>query len=276
VFNNEGSLGASLWSFNQNPANKDRPFYSWFTRKEFRQAMSCLLNRERIINQVYRGLAFPKYDFFPEPNPYYNADISLKYRYSLQQAESLLSSAGFKKAPDGTLRDEQGRAVEFDLSLSADNAIGSDIASIIVDDCKVAGIKVTIRQVDFQTLVGQLTGSYDWQSVLIGLGTMLFPTQGSNVWPTTGNLHLWYPLQKTPETDWEARVDYLYNEGSVTLDRDKARAIWNEYQEIILEQCPVVYLVRARTFVGLYNKWDFSNVYYDNMGGFQVEKAWLK
>jgi peptide/nickel transport system substrate-binding protein len=225
---------------------------------------------------VYRGLAFPKYDFFPEPNPYYNADISLKYRYDLKQAESLLIGAGFKKASDGTLRDEQGRAVEFDLAISADKQIGSDIASIIVDDCKAAGIKVTIRQVDFQTLVGQLTGSYDWQSVLIGLGTMLFPTQGSNVWPTTGNLHLWYPLQEKPETDWEARVDYLYNEGSVTLDRDKARAIWNEYQEIILEQCPVVYLVRVRTFVGLYNKWDFSNVYYDNKGGFQVEKAWLK
>jgi peptide/nickel transport system substrate-binding protein len=124
--------------------------------------------------------------------------------------------------------------------------------------------------------VGQLTGSYDWQTVIIAFGTALFPTQGSNVWPTTGNLHLWYPLQETPATDWEERVDHLYNEGSVTLDRDKARAIWNEYQEILLEQCPVVYLVRPRNFVGLYNKWDFSNVYYDNKAGFQVEKAWLK
>jgi len=55
VFNAEGSLGATLWGFNQNPKNSDAPYYDWFTKKEFRQAMSCLLNRERLNMQVYRG-----------------------------------------------------------------------------------------------------------------------------------------------------------------------------------------------------------------------------
>jgi peptide/nickel transport system substrate-binding protein len=237
--------------------------------------MSCLLNRERIISQVYRGLAEPKYDFFPEPNPYYNPKITLKYRYSLGQAEALLAQAGFTKT-GGVLRDEAGRAVEFDLSISADTQILSDMASIIVDECQGAGIKVTIRPLDFQSLVGQLTKSYDWQSIIIGLGTNLFPSQGSNVWPSTGNLHLWYPMQETPATDWEARVDWLYNEGSVTIDREKAAAIWDEYQTILLEQCPMIYLNRSRSFTGLYNRWDFSNVYYDTMGGLQTERAWLK
>ncbi|WP_461249062.1 ABC transporter substrate-binding protein, partial [Treponema sp. R6D11] len=41
VFNAEGSLGAAFWTFNQNPVNKDKPTYEWFTKKEFRQAMSC-------------------------------------------------------------------------------------------------------------------------------------------------------------------------------------------------------------------------------------------
>lgn len=39
VFNAEGSMGSGLWSFNQNPKNKDKPYYNWFTKKEFRQAM---------------------------------------------------------------------------------------------------------------------------------------------------------------------------------------------------------------------------------------------
>ena len=72
VFNAEGSIGASLWSFNQNPVNSDTPQYDWFTQKEFRQAMSCLLHRDRINAQVYRGLAEPKLDFFPPPNPFFN------------------------------------------------------------------------------------------------------------------------------------------------------------------------------------------------------------
>ncbi|MDR1248950.1 MAG: ABC transporter substrate-binding protein, partial [Treponema sp.] len=109
VFNAEGSLLSSFWTFNQNPKLQDTPQYEWFTQKEFRQAMSCLLNRERIASQVYRGLAEPKFNFFPEPNPYYNPNITLEYRYDPDRARELLESIGMKKDLLGTLRDGRRR-----------------------------------------------------------------------------------------------------------------------------------------------------------------------
>jgi peptide/nickel transport system substrate-binding protein len=276
VFNAEGNLGAGLWSFNQNPQNSGAPYYDWFTQKEFRQAMSCLFNRERINAQVYRGLAEPKLDFFPPPNPYYNPGIVLEYQYNPQRALELLESIGFTRDRRGILRDEQDRRVEFDLSFSADVSVTADIASIIVDELAKVGIKANIRATDFQKLVEQLTSTYDWQTIMIGLGTNFFPTQGSNVWPSNGNLHLWHPLQEKPHTDWEARIDYLYNEGSYTIDREKAAAIWDEYQRLILEQCPVIYLMRSRSFWAVQNRWDFSNVYYDNLNGAETTHIFLK
>ena len=84
------------------------------------------------------------------------------------------------------------------------------------------------------------------------------------------------PLQKTPQTEWEARIDYLYNEGSFTLEREKAFVIWDEYQRIILEQCPVIYLLRPKSFVAMRNRWDFSNVYFDNMNGLKIDFVFLK
>jgi len=276
VFNAEGNIGAALWSFNQNPQNSAEPYYEWFTHKEFRQAMSCLLNRARINAQVYRGLAEPKLDFFPPPNPYYNPDIVLEYQYNPERALTLLESAGFTRDRRGALLDAQDRRVEFDLSFTADNTVTADIASILVDELSKVGIKVNIRATDFQKLVEQLTGTYDWQSIIIGLGTNFFPTQGSNVWPSTGNLHLWHPLQEKPHTDWEARIDYLYNEGSYTIDRAKASVIWDEYQRLILEQCPIIYLMRSRSFWALQNRWDFSNVYYDNLNGAEITHIFLK
>jgi peptide/nickel transport system substrate-binding protein len=281
VFNAEGSLGALLWSFNQNPKNKGSAYYDWFTKKEFRQAMSCILNRARLASQVYRGLAQPKLDFFPAANPYYNPDIKLQYTYDPARAVKLLASIGMKrdgpgtKTP-GTMRDSKGRAIEFDLSIMSDANTTADTASIIMDEAAKIGVKVNVRTLDFQKLVDQLTKSYDWQSLIIGLGTNFFPTQGSNVWPTTGNLHLWYPLQPKPATAWEARVDYLYTEGSYTIDHDKAQKIWDEYQRIILEQCPVIYLMRARSFTALRNRWNFSNVYYDNLNGFETTHIFLE
>lgn len=276
VFNGGGSLGSGLWSFNQNPKNKDKPFYSWFTKKEFRQAMSCLLNRDRIISQVYRGMGVPNYYFFPEPNPFYNPDISLQYRFDLEKAKNLLSKCGMKLNSDGLLYDDKGNQVEFDLTISGDDTLTQDIASIIVDECSKVGVTVKIKTLDFQKVVEQLTSTYDWQSVIIGLGVAIWPTQGSNVWPSDGNLHLWYPLQESPATEWEARIDELYDTGSCTLDKKKAQKIWDEYQSIILEQCPVIYLIRSQSFYAIRNKWDLTNMYFDNMGGANTQYLFLK
>jgi peptide/nickel transport system substrate-binding protein len=276
VFNADGALGASLWSFNQNPKNRDSPQYEWFTQKEFRQAMSCLLNRDRIIAQAYRGLAEPKTDFFPPPNPYYNPDISLQYLYDPPRALELLASIGIKQDGGGVMRDSKGREIAFDLSIPSDATVYSDTASIIMDDAAKVGIRINIRAVDFQKLVEQLSATFDWESIFIGLGANYWPIQGSNVWPSDGNLHLWYPLQEEPATEWEARVDYLYNEGRYTIDEEKAWAIWDEYQRIILEQCPVIYLIRQRSFYAIQNRWDFTNFYFDNLNGAETTRLYLR
>ncbi len=273
VFSAGGSMSAPFWTFNQNPKNKDLPSYKWFTKKKFRQAMSCLLNRERIISQTYRGLAEPKYSFFPEVNAFYNPSISLKYRYNPAHARSLLFEAGFSRGEDGLLHDESGEKVEFDLMIYSGSTVYSDIAQIIADECKREGIIVNVRQVEFQKLVEMMTSTYDWQSILIGFsGGGMFPTQGSNVWVSSGNLHVWYPLQSSPATDWEAKVDKLYNEASCIVDQETAASLWNEYQEILLEQCPVIYLVRSRAFFAVQNRWNLSNVYFDNMNGSELRR----
>ncbi|MDR0502414.1 MAG: ABC transporter substrate-binding protein [Treponema sp.] len=277
VFNSEGALSAAFWSFNQNPVNKEKPQYEWFTLKEFRQAMSCLLNRDRINAQVYRGLAEPKLNIFPEPNPYYNPSVTLQYLYDYRRAEELLASVGMKKDLFGVMRDSRKRRIEFDLVIRSESTMYQDTASIIMDELSKMGIKLNIRVVDFQKQVEQLFSTFDWDSILIGLsGSNIFPSQGSNVWPSSGNLHLWNPNQQTPATEWEARIDYLYNEGKFTIDRAKGKEIWDEFQAILMEECPIIYLMRSRGFWALNNRWDPANVYFDNMNGAETNYIYLR
>jgi len=277
VFNREGALTATFWTFNQNPVNIKKPQYEWFAQKEFRQAMSCLLNRDRINAQVYRGLAEPKLNIFPVPNPYYNPSITLQYLYDTERALQLLYSIGFKKDFLGNMRDRKNRRVQFDLTIRSESSMIQDIASIIRDELSKIGIKVNIRVVDFQKQVEQLFSTFDWDSTLIGLsGSNIFPSQGSNVWPTSGNLHMWNPNQASPATEWEARIDYLYNEGRFTIDEQRAQEIWDEFQSVILEQCPMIYLMRSRGFWAINNRWDFTNVYFDNLNGAETSYIYLR
>ena len=221
-------------------------------------------------------MGVPNYYFFPEPNPFFNPEITLQYRFDLERASELLSKCGMEKKSDGWLYDQDNNLVEFDLTISGDDSLTQDIASIIADECSKVGVKVKIKTLDFQKVVEQLTATYDWQSVIIGLGVAIWPTQGSNVWPSDGNLHLWYPLQSSPATEWEAKIDELYDEGSCTLDKKKAQKIWDEYQSLILEQCPVIYLIRSQSFYAIRNRWDLSNMYFDNMGGANTSNLFLK
>ena len=277
VYNSEGALGAAFWTFNQNPVNNRKPQYDWFMQKEFRQAMSCLLNRDRINAQVYRGLAEPKLNIFPEPNPYYNPEITMQYLFDTERALALLSSIGINRDRRGIMRDSKNRRIEFNLTIRSESTIYQDTASIIRDELSKLGIKVNIRVIDFQKQVQQLFSTFDWDSMLIGLsGSNIFPSQGSNVWPSSGNLHLWHPNQTSPATEWEARIDYLYNEGKFTIDPVKAQVIWDEFQSIILEQCPMIHLMRSRGFWALNNRWDDTNVYFDNMNGAETTYIYLK
>ena len=204
----------------------------------------------------------------------------LQYIYNPERALSLLKSVGFTRHKDsdgsaGFLFDSDGNQVVFDLTIPSGAPSNSDIAQIITDECSKIGITVNVRQLDFQKMVELLTSTFEWQSVLLGFGANFWPTSGPNVWLSNGNLHVWYPLQEKPATDWEARIDYLYNEGAYTADDKKAQKYWDEYQSIFLEQCPLIYLVSARTFYAIHNKWDQTNFYYDNLNGATTERIWL-
>lgn len=274
VYDGGTSLGSDYITFNQNPAKLDAKKYKWFTSTHFRQAMSCLVNRERIIRQIYRGLGEPAHDFFCKANPMYNEDIKLEYTYNPAHAVRLLSKAGFNFGDDKKMCDSDGNLVEFDLCVNGENNMRLDIATIFADEAANLGIKVNIRSMDFQKIIDMLISTFDWECTIMSFGSNYWPTQGSNVWPSNGRLHLWYPMQTTPATAWEAEIDKLYEEGSCTLEHGKAKSIWDRYQQILLEQCPLIYIAHPYSFLAVDNKWE--NVFYDTLNGLETDRLFLK
>ncbi len=274
VFNGGESLGSAFFTFNQNPAHMDPLRYKWFSQTRFRQAMSSLLNRERIVRQVYRGLAVPAHHFFARPNPFYDDGIRLPYTYDPARAKRLLADIGIRPNAEGRMADADGNLIEFEINVGAENNIGIDIANIFADELAQAGITANVRPIDFQKLVEMIISTYDWQCVSVSLGSNYWPEGGSNVWQSSGNFHVWRPLQEQPATDWEARLDFLYNEGRFSLDRDKQKKVYDEYQRLLLEQLPVIYIVHPLQFAAVRNRWD--NVFFDTLNGLDTTYVFLR
>lgn len=274
VYNGGRALGSAFVAFNQHPQAMDPVVYSWMVRKKFRQALSSLLNRERIAQTVYRGLAVPAHHFFAIANPMFDPDIKLEYTYDPERALKLLEEEGFKRDQDGVMRDPENRPVIFDIIVGIENNIGVDSMNIFSDELKQIGIEGRVRPIDFQKLVEMLINTYDWHVATASLGVNFWPESGSNVWQSNGNFHLWHPLQDKPATEWEARLDELYNKGLFTLDPVQRKAIYDEFQRLILEQVPLTYIVHSLSFLAVYNKW--GNVVHDTLQGLDLNFVYLQ
>jgi peptide/nickel transport system substrate-binding protein len=268
------SLGAAFISWNQNPTNLAPKYLRWFTNATFRQAMSCFFNRDRVVSEVYRGLAEPDYYFFAKANPFFDPHIRQEYVYDPQRGRKLLAEIGIRPNAAGLMQDSHGEVIRYELAVPIENNLSVDIATIYADELKKVGITLVVKPLQFQKIVDSLIKTYDWQSVMISVGSNYFPTQGDNVWLSSGNLHLWRPLQPKPATPWEARIDELYWQGFSTRDPVSAKAIWDEYQRILLEELPVMYMVYPDSFSAYRNRW--GNVRVDTLESPDMSFVFLK
>ena len=274
VYYSGPNLGAALISWNQNPTNLAPKYVKWFSNTKFRQAMSCFFNRDRVVKEVYRGLADPALYFFARPNPYFNPSIKEQYTYDPERGKKLLAEIGITPNKTGQMQDSDGNLIEYDMIMGVENNVGIDIGNIYADELKKVGIKLNVKPVNFQKLVDSIINTYDWQSVMVGLGANYWPTSGVNVWLSSGNFHLWHPLQDKPATAWEAKIDELYQKGYVTRDHAAARKIWDEYQRVILDQLPVMYMVNADGFAAYRDRW--ANLRVDNLSSPDLRYVYLK
>ena len=108
--------------------------------------------------------------------------------------------------------------------------------------------------------------------MIIGFTGGTDPYSGINFWHSSEALHLWYPNQPQPATEWEAEIDELYVMGSQELDRNVRVGHYQRAQEVAADNVPVIYTTLAerlsatRNVFGnvtptLYALWDIRYLY---------------
>jgi peptide/nickel transport system substrate-binding protein len=246
--------GSLFFAFNRNPRHYIHgktadPRYKWFTDINFMHALAHAVDKGGIIDLCFRGLGAPAVsDVSPANKIYHNPELK-DYDYDLKLAGKILDEAGYRMIRPGVRADPEGNPLVFNLTTNTGVNIRDEMCVIFKQDLAALGIKVNYRPLDFISLVKSLDSTFDWDCVLIGFSGSIEPNDSADFLSSSGNLHLWDPAEPKPQTQWEAEIDRLLEEGTRVTD-PKARApyYWR-IQEILHDELPIIETVRQTRYV---------------------------
>ena len=226
----------------------------WFRDTKFRQAVSYAIDRDAIIKSIFSGRAIPAYGFETPGNKKWFDPNTRKYPHDPEKALALLKEIGIEKRNgDDFLTDAAGNKIEFVLNTNTGNGAREKAAVLIADDLKKLGINVIFQPIEFNTLITRIDDTHDYDCILMGLqpGTSADPSDGMNTIKSSGYTHQWFPRQKTPSTDWETRLDQLMDAQIKTLDYAERKKDYDEVQEILAEQQPMIFTVTPMYYAAI-------------------------
>ena len=219
--------------------------YEWFSNRDFRRAVSKAVDREAIIKSVYYGQAMKTWSTMTPGSKTWHTPEAVHYDYDPEGAKKLIAGLGWKDTNgDGYVEDTHGNTVRFSIKTNASNVMRVAAANFVKDDLAKIGIQVDPIPIEFNSLIVNLREDFQYESILLGLGsaTPPDPGMGQNVFRSSGLTHYWNIKQPKPETAVEARIDALIEQNVTTMDMAVRKRTWLEIQNLINEECFVIWL----------------------------------
>lgn len=251
----------------------------WFNDKNFRSAIDWAIDRQNMVNNVADGLAQPLFTAESLNSIYLNKKLAKGHPKNLIKAKAYLKQSGFYWK-NNILYDKKGNRVEFDLYTNAGNTEREAIGVMVKQDLEDLGMKVNFKPIEFNTLVNKIVNTSDWDMVIMGLtGSPLEPHNGKNVWYSNGSLHVFNQRQPGKITDklpWEAKLDKIFDEASLkTAFKDRKR-LYDEYQQIIYKEKPIIYLYSSLRVTAIRKK--FGNIFPSSLAGvsYNLDEIYIK
>jgi peptide/nickel transport system substrate-binding protein len=256
-----GSPPHLAFNFNAaNPALADA-----FSRVEFRRAMEFAVDRQRVIEDVYNGLAtLPGTPTAPANTLFYKDTTGLMNMFDLEAAGAALDELGYTDSDgDGTRNLTPEQELEFTLTYNADSTVFTDIATILQNDFGQIGAKVNLNGIQGSTLVGTALAG-EFEAIIVAFGNQPDPELRKPIWQPGGALYYWHrATQPTEEggppnfeamSDWERRIYDIFDQGTVLTDQDERVALYQEWQEINAQNVPVIMIAKPANVAAVYNK----------------------
>ena len=237
-----------LW-FNLTPARAAQKSRPYLQRAEFRQAVSCAIDREAIVRAVYLGAAVPA-DGVVSPGSTWFAPDAVPPCHDAARAKALLAGLGLTdRNHDGMLEDASGAPAGFSIITQA-NHVRQRVATAVQEQLRQVGLAIDVVALDPPTLFQRFAAS-DYDAMYFGFqASSMDPANNLDFWLSSGSFHVWNPSQRKP-VPWEARIDELMQRQIAAPSLDERRKAFADAQRILGQNAPAMALVAQKVTVAL-------------------------
>ena len=224
-----------------NQQRDDQP--TRFADKRVRQAMTFLIDRERIIEEIYLGYGQVALSPFNSNSKQHDTGLSPR-TYDEQRGMTLLQEAGYQdRDGDGLLEDAEGKPFEFELVYFQGNEDTGRLVLFLKDLLARAGILLKPKPTEWSVMI-DLLNKRDFEAITLGwtsgLETDLYQMFHSSQIADAGNNFINYR---------NAELDRLIEEARATVDEEKRMPLWQAAEGELFEDQPYTFLMRRKSLV---------------------------
>ena len=224
-----------------------------FVDKRVRRAMTMLLDRERMIRDIWDGIGIVSKGPNNPESP--ASDPAVKpLPFDPEKAKALLAEAGWKdRDGDGILENEKGDKFTFEYTYATGGEISERLARFVKDSYGKAGIVVTTRPVDWSRYQ-ELLKLRDFDAITMGWGANAPESDPRQIFHSES-------IKEGGDnfTQWVNKdCDALIEKGRRTMDEATRMEVWRQFEACIAEDQPYTF-VRVAPWLRFVKK-DFGNV----------------
>jgi peptide/nickel transport system substrate-binding protein len=209
--------------------------------KRVRQALSHLVNKQQIIDTIYKGIGKPASGPIVPGMWAYSADVP-SYDYSPDKAKQLLDEAGWNAGSDG-VRTREGQRLSLTVRTHSEDPDRKQLIQVLQSEFQNVGIEATTNTVEFPAFFQDVQdGKY--QVAVIGWLNLSDPDRATfRQFTSDGSAN--YGKYRNEQ------VDQLLKTARTTLDQSKARSLYADAVKQIVDDAPYIF-VQYQEYIAMY------------------------
>lgn len=228
-----------------------------------RQAILHGIDRETIVDTLFKGLQPVAHGFNSQVSPFYSPDVR-HYDYDPEAAKALLAEAGWTPGPDGICVNGDGDRLAIELATTAGSASRETMALVIQSQLAESCIEITPRFVPLQEFNGVLARERQFPGLMMSsinfasaanprilLGTEGIPNEENN-WVGSN-----FSGYSNPE------MDELLEKMESELHPQALLGYWRELENTFAEDLPILPLYFYATAAIMPKNLEYKRSAYD-------------